>query len=429
MTQTLQTTNFDFLKDFGFYKALVEAGFGIYVVGGAVRDAILGKEVKDYDLLITNTPLQSLIEILVNHGELNYVGVSFGILKLRPAEAPHLELDVSVPRQETKNGIGHQGFKIKTEGITLEQDLQRRDFTINSMALDLQTGYLQDPYNGLQDIQDKTIRLTNPAAFQEDPLRMLRAVQFSSRFQFKIEDVTYAAIKDNAHTIQEISGERILGEFEKVVTKGYPRAAGIILHDTKLWRFISGFDNSWLAYYSDWDLWFNRVETVAELVYTLSKNAMQRDDIQKLWKERLKGDLDGLAEIQALETANDDHSFHCKADYYWAFHKALKKSKRILVTKLLHPDQESTRKNFLDNKVPHGLAEVEINGEDLLALGYEGKHIGLALNAALRGIYDGELLNDKATLLAFVQGMYPRPILHENTTNETTLPDAGGPIT
>ncbi len=406
-----------YIRGFHFVQYLSHCKAQVFLVGGAVRDGCLNKDVKDLDLLVVGMGIAELQVVLSSYGVVNLVGESFGVLKFRADQNPEEEFDIAVPRAETKIGDGHQGFVVTTEGITLEQDLLRRDFTINSMAVNVVTGEVCDHQNGAADIKNKVIRLTNSRAFGEDPLRMLRAIQFSARFGFMIEPYTLSCIIKNRADIKEISGERILTELEKMVTKGNPNIGAQLLHLTGLWEEITGFSSAeFMHWYHCSDKWFDGVETVAEFVQRLTKSGMQWRDVETLWKDRLKGDLAGLGEIQAIQIANNDSSFESRGDYGYAFHLAMKKSKRILVTKSLHPDQEETRKQFLNGEVPHGLHEVEINGEDLMALGYQGKTLGLALKRALWGIYEGEVLNEKAALLAYVQDAYSLPSPHENPT-------------
>lgn len=199
------------------FKAEIEqAGGKIYSVGGAVRDGILNKPSKDLDLLITGLPLDKIEQILTKYGRTDNVGKSFGIIKFNHPKLG--ELDIAIPRTERANGQGgYQGFDVVADHeLPIEKDLERRDFTINAMAKD-SDGNMIDPYNGQQDLKDKMIRMVNPQAFKDDPLRMIRAVQFAARFGFGIEPQTMEAIKENAARIKEISPERILIEFDKII--------------------------------------------------------------------------------------------------------------------------------------------------------------------------------------------------------------------
>ena len=180
--------------------AIVRAGGKIYQIGGVVRDEMLGKVSKDLDLLVVGVELNVLAKSIGKFGKVNLVGKSFGILKFTP-EGTDEEIDISIPRVDEKStGKGHKDFEIKLgKGITLKQDQLRRDFWMNAIAKDIETGEVHDlEGQGKLDIDNKIVRMINPQAFQDDPLRMLRAVQFAARFNFKIEPDTYNEIKKNA---------------------------------------------------------------------------------------------------------------------------------------------------------------------------------------------------------------------------------------
>ena len=201
--------------------AIVRVGGKIYQIGGVVRDEMLGKVSKDLDLLVVGVELDKLGKALEPFGNVNLVGKSFGIIKFKP-EGTTEEIDISIPRIDSKStGKGHKDFEIKLgKGITLQQDQLRRDFWMNAMSKDIETGEVHDiEGRGKLDIENKVVRMINPQAFQDDPLRMLRAVQFAARFDFKIEPVTYNEIKKNVKLLKTVSAERFQEEFVKLFTK------------------------------------------------------------------------------------------------------------------------------------------------------------------------------------------------------------------
>ena len=211
--------------------AIKRKGGKIYQIGGAVRDEILGKVSKDLDLLVVGIELDELGRILKPFGKVNLVGKAFGVLKFVP-EGELEEVDISVPRVDSKStGKGHKDFEVKLgKGITLQQDQLRRDFWINALAKDIDTGEVIDvERKGMTDIKNKEIRMISPVAFEEDPLRMLRAVQFAARFGFKIERETFKEIKNNARSISTVSAERFQEEFRKMFTKAEKPSIGIKL--------------------------------------------------------------------------------------------------------------------------------------------------------------------------------------------------------
>jgi len=224
----IKEANIMSLEDLPFKQEIEKLGGKIFSVGGAVRDKFLGKDSKDLDILITGIPMDKLERLLTKYGKVDAVGKSFGVIKFVPKGATD-DIDIAIPRTEQKVGDGHKGFDVKSDHeLPIEDDLKRRDFTINAIAKDV-NGNLIDPYNGQDDLRNKIIRVVNPEAFADDPLRMLRGVQFASRFGFTIEPHTMDLIKQNAPKIKEIAGERMFIELEKIVTKGDKKVGAQLL--------------------------------------------------------------------------------------------------------------------------------------------------------------------------------------------------------
>jgi tRNA nucleotidyltransferase (CCA-adding enzyme) len=200
----------------------------IYEVGGAVRDKYISPILpdKDKDYLVTGIPLEDLCSLLCRFGKVDLVGKSFGVIKFSPSEKFNggQIFDVAIPRKEMSTGVGHKDFHVEYDhNLKVEDDLGRRDFTINAMAEDLSTGQLVDPLGGRKDIKKRLIRMTHPDSFKEDPLRMLRAIQFSARFEFDLEENTLLSLKENVDLIETIPAERIQEELNKLLLKArYP---------------------------------------------------------------------------------------------------------------------------------------------------------------------------------------------------------------
>ncbi len=199
-------------------KAILQKG-RIYEVGGAVRDSFLKRPVKERDYLVSGIPYQELSAILKNYGKVDLVGRSFGVIKFTQARGEkRYTFDIALPRKEFSTGVGHKDFEVSFDPfLKIEDDLTRRDFTINAMALPLDGGKLIDPLGGLVDLQNQLIRMVSPNSFPEDPLRMLRAIQFAARLRFKVEPKTFEAIKEHAHLIDSVSPERIAEELNKLL--------------------------------------------------------------------------------------------------------------------------------------------------------------------------------------------------------------------
>ena len=197
-----------------------------YVVGGFVRDSILNISSKDIDIEVYNIDYKKLKNISQKFGLVNEVGKSFFVLKLMIKD---LEIDISLPRTETKIGTGHKGFKINSLSTTdFKLGAKRRDFTINSMGYDPLTNKLIDPYSGFKDLQNKILRHVSHA-FVEDPLRVYRAVQFAARFDLKIHHDTIILCKQCE--LNELPKERIFEEFKKLLLKSNKPSKGFNYFD------------------------------------------------------------------------------------------------------------------------------------------------------------------------------------------------------
>jgi tRNA nucleotidyltransferase (CCA-adding enzyme) len=200
------------------HKALLVRLFGrdVYAVGGFVRDLVMGRPSEEVDILVARHPLDEIIRKISPHGSVDLVGKSFGIIKFTTEGATY---DIALPRKEIAKdqpARRHQDFAVDFDpGLPVEKDLERRDFRCNSLALRLKDGALIDPFNGRADIKAKRIRLTNPQAFPEDPLRVLRVARFSSALKFSVDEDIYPVA--NAIDLAGLSIERINEELFKIL--------------------------------------------------------------------------------------------------------------------------------------------------------------------------------------------------------------------
>jgi tRNA nucleotidyltransferase (CCA-adding enzyme) len=203
---------YDLLSD------ISNSGGRALVVGGAVRDAILGKSPKDIDFEVYGLNYDELNQILSKYGKADLVGQSFGVIKFVGKDG--MDFDFSLPRLDSKAGVGHKDFNVEVRSdLTPEEAAARRDFTINAISYDPITHEIVDPYNGRQDLTNKILRHTSDA-FAEDPLRVLRGMQFASRFGFDIAPETAELAQSIREEFQHLPKERIYEEFKKLVTKG-----------------------------------------------------------------------------------------------------------------------------------------------------------------------------------------------------------------
>ena len=201
-------------------RAIHEAGGRALLVGGCVRDALMGAQPKDWDLEVYNLDAARLREVLDQFGPVNVVGESFTVYKLGH------HTDVSIPRRERKTGRGHKGFVIEGDpSMSVAEATRRRDFTINAILRDPLTGELIDPYNGRADIEQRLLRAVSAETFAEDSLRVLRAAQFAARFQFDIDAATVALCREIDLT--DLPAERIWGELEKLLLQAQHPSVGL----------------------------------------------------------------------------------------------------------------------------------------------------------------------------------------------------------
>jgi len=197
----------------------------IYLVGGAVRDALLNIEVKDRDWVVVGATPEQLLD-----KGFQQVGADFPVFL-----HPHTKEEHALARTERKSGSGYQGFDCRfSPDITLEEDLLRRDLTINAMAQNEQ-GDIIDPYQGLQDIQDRVLRHVSPA-FREDPLRVLRVARFAARFSslgFRIADDTMSLMRQMVEDgeLNHLVAERVWQETQRALSESHPEVYFQVLRD------------------------------------------------------------------------------------------------------------------------------------------------------------------------------------------------------
>lgn len=206
--------------------ALRSAGGRPRLVGGCVRDWLLGLEPKDFDVEVYALDYEALGRILAPFGPTDLVGRSFGVLKVRLGG---VEYDFSLPRRESKIGAGHRGFTVSPDArLTEAEAAARRDFTINAIAYDPLEHRLLDFHGGAEDLKNRVLRHTSPA-FTEDPLRVLRAFQFAARFELTLDPGTAALCRGIRHTYAELAVERVWGEWEKWAVKAAKPSLGLVV--------------------------------------------------------------------------------------------------------------------------------------------------------------------------------------------------------
>jgi tRNA nucleotidyltransferase (CCA-adding enzyme) len=190
-------------------ELIAEQGGTAYYVGGTVRDMLIGREVKDIDIEVFGLNRDKLESILSTFGDVNLVGKAFGVYKVG-------DLDIALPRTETKIGVGHTAFAVTPNPhLSIEAAMRRRDFTMNAVYQNVLTGEIVDYFGGVTDINNATIRIVDRFTFLDDSLRVLRASQFASRLGFTVDasDIEFM----NGVDLSDLPAERVWVEMEKLL--------------------------------------------------------------------------------------------------------------------------------------------------------------------------------------------------------------------
>jgi tRNA nucleotidyltransferase (CCA-adding enzyme) len=195
-------------------RAVHHAGGRALIVGGWVRDRLLGHESKDIDIEVFGVDASVLRGVLESLGRVETVGESFQVYKCG-------DIDVSLPRRESKSGRGHRAFIVTGDPtMSVEEAARRRDFTINAISFDPLTSEYLDPFGGRVDLDRRLLRVVDPATFADDSLRVLRALQFTARFDLAVHEDTRAICRTIA--LDDLPAERVWGELEKLLDAPRP---------------------------------------------------------------------------------------------------------------------------------------------------------------------------------------------------------------
>lgn len=206
-------------------RAIQAAGGKALLVGGSVRDMLVGIPAKDFDLEVYGVSAELVAELAGQFGQVSDVGKAFGILKL---SVHGYDVDISLPRVDSKIGLGHRGFAVATDPhMSVADAARRRDFTINAMAADPLTGELFDPWGGRDDLRHRLLRVTDPERFQDDPLRVLRGLQFVARFGLSIDPASAELMRQMVPQLKELPKERIGEEWKKLLLKSAKPSLGL----------------------------------------------------------------------------------------------------------------------------------------------------------------------------------------------------------
>jgi tRNA nucleotidyltransferase/poly(A) polymerase len=223
-------------------------GLDAYLVGGAVRDELLGQDSKDADFLVPGVDTEGLRAALAPHGRVEDLVVADRLvgIRLHPRDRrirglTPAGIEFAPPRKEVSTGRGRHDFEIVADpSLSVEDDMRRRDFTVNAMARRLETGEIVDPLDGRADLEARRLRTVSPQSFREDPLRLVRALRFVSQLGFEPDEELLAQMREEAPAVKLVSGERIggglaadgMGELSRLLLGTEPARALRLARDT-----------------------------------------------------------------------------------------------------------------------------------------------------------------------------------------------------
>jgi len=431
-----------------------------------LRDAILGHPHKDKDLLVAKLPMEELKALLRGEGSVQEVGKSFGVLKFRPRNGEG-EYDIALPRTEKSTGGGHRDFEVSfDENLPVERDLQRRDFTINAMAREWNRPEILDPFGGQRDLQAKLLRQVFAESFLEDPLRLLRAVQFAARFDLAVEPGTLADIERHASLISAVSPERVVEEIGKLFRAPRPSVGFYLMKQTGLLRHVfpeldktigveqpakrSGdvFDHTMkvldasascadLDRPGDLEIMFASLFHDVGKPYTKGYNQELKRitfyghqivsaRLTRKWLKRYRASMLGIDPDNVLSLV-ENHMFETK-DFYTekAIRRFIHKIGKDLIFKLVDlriadkkggafPDKlkgilrlKRKIQEELEKKPPFGPKDLAIDGFTLMEIGYpEGPILGVVLKKLVEVVLDDPMQNTRESLIETTLKLFP----------------------
>ena len=254
-----------------------------FYVGGYVRDSILGVESKDIDIEVHGIGADALRKIVESHfKDFAEEGEAFGVLR---ALVDGVEIDISLPRTDSKVGEGHRGFDVHVDpGMGVEEASRRRDFTINSMLQDVLTGEVVDSFGGRRDLERRVLRVVDDKLFGDDPLRVLRGVQLAARFELEVEAGTLELMKSMVSQMNELSMDRRRDEWRKLFLKAVKPSVGL-----ELARKLGVFDGLAIidemksteqdeGYHPEGDVWVHTLMVTDEAALICNEKSIEAHD-------------------------------------------------------------------------------------------------------------------------------------------------------
>jgi len=417
-----------------FKNDVLAAGGEIYAVGGIVRDAVMGTPSDDLDIVVRGVPYDQLFKILSKYGkptDTSHVDENgkkdFGSTKFVSRNDKFNqfldmngvipEIDIMLPRKDMKDpGVkGHKGIKSDVNPMyTIQDDLDRRDITINAIAMDL-SGNMIANSSGLEDIKKGVIKAVSEDAFIEDPLRMLRAVRFAARYNYDWDPSTVELIKKNASMLSdkaELPRERFLKEFEKMIGKSDLARAVKMLIDFGMYKSIFGVEPK----IKDYSV-FDRAHNVGEMAFMMFDNE-PIDSILPLIEKNITNDNYILDYARALvEYKKKENSAKTQLEKSMLMAKLYKISKdAVLQSIYISPEFREIAKKFESGALPKDDHDLAFKGDEFkeyilnkiidtegqFTPNRDGVKMGRAKSLVLTSIFDGKVKNEKEAIKNFL---------------------------
>ncbi|MDR1353034.1 MAG: HD domain-containing protein [Treponema sp.] len=427
----------------------IKQGKPVYLVGGAVRDLLLGKKAADWDLASGAKPE----EVMSMFRRVIPTGIKHGTVTILYKD---VSVEVTAFRAESAYTDGRRPDRVEYVS-SIEEDLSRRDFTMNALAAELPSGRLVDPFGGKKDIKDRIIRCVGRPAerFSEDGLRPMRALRFASQLGFSVEGETLDAIPDALGITAKVSPERIRDEFEKIVASGKPSTALLLMEKTGLLELLfpdlaqcrpveqkgchryDVLGHSLLACDFAARKAYSRTVRLAALFHDLGKRAALRIDPDgnrtfyqhekesvRLTRNILRRYRYPNAVIDAVAHLVGEHMFHYTEDWGDAavrrfiiragegnldelfqlrFADAFGTTGAEPAADFLLPLAGRVEEILSKNRA-FSLKDLAVSGKDLIASGIKpGKHMGIILNELLEAVLDDPELNNREKLLEIAE--------------------------
>ena len=392
---------------------LREAGHEAYVVGGCVRDSIMGRKPHDWDICTSAKPEQ-VIEIF-NHYKVIPTGLKHGTVTIMKNDKPY---EITTYRVDGEYDDARHPKDV-TFTTSLEEDLSRRDFTMNALAYN-NNNDLVDLFGGVNDIKNGIVCCVgNPRErFSEDALRIMRALRFATRFGFKIEENTFAAMKEKKSLLSKISAERINSELTQIIMCEAEDVARILYKaEDILFELFPALRENDGSYINN-ILHSNKIKSVRlallfdfpeeQLKDILTNLRYDNETISSVLNTRkygqqiLKYDSDKYTIEYFLKRIMHDIGYEDtqKALFYCIAYSRAKSNEKqeLLFTNMLYVAMVINDRNEC-----YKLSQLAINGNDIKHFGYKGQQIGTVLNYLLDMVMKGVLENNKPTLLKRVE--------------------------